>query len=263
MKLAKNFWASKSQLEGIGSSVGTGEFMQVPGFASDSLCAKWTRKITGRQKLWRHYPNSGMSYGNSWYLDIGVGELHYYHAMSAHSNRLMADLPNYSDTMKRAAALLRGPNGKRHLPTRARRENLGPYWCDMGVHILGGKKGKVGPGAVHADFEGLAPYPEMLFNQKTLAFSCILSIATPFQGGGVEVWNARRFYGNELFIEGEFIPGSGESLQYSRGTLTILDSFLYHRILPSRFSMAELWRIVGVIHFLYRSKPFPHWEHWF
>ncbi len=212
---------------------------------------------------WRAYAGGMYTYGSSWYLDIECGELHYYHALAEHSNQMLAELPDFLEQMRGAARHLVTRDGRRNLPTRARHQNLGPYWSEAGIHLLGGAPGKSAGGVVHADYEGLAPYPAALFDPRTQAYSCILSLQTPATGGGLELWTAQRHLGNELGIEARFKSRDSVKIPYRTGTLTIIDSFLYHRVRECTFTKKAPWRAAGVMHFLLRERPSPHWEYWF
>jgi hypothetical protein len=240
-----------------------GGWIQVRDYVPPDLCAEWTSAILGNRAGWTKRLG-GYSYGRGWYLDIECGLLHQYHANAARANELVSStLHGFFDRLSAFAAHLVAPDGSVGLPARPRRENLGPFWCDAGVHILGGDSGtEYAGGAPHADYEGLAPYVPALFDQATRAYSAILAVATPESGMGLDVWTHRRYMANTR-------PGPEVrtlmpvALEYEVGTMTALDSFLYHRIQPGRYSADRPCRIVGVIHFFYRAQPFPHWEHWF
>lgn len=162
-----------------------------------------------------------------------------------------------------AASLLEVPEtasapAQDSLPAIARHERRGPYWCHSGIHIAGRNRG----GSQHADFEGLAPYPEMMFDPATRAYSVMLSIQRPRFGGGLQVWPGRLSGSHDDAEWERHLQQQPRALDYPVGTLTIIDSFLVHRIQPS-FTWGHHYRMVGVMHFLYREEPEPHWEYWF
>ncbi len=147
------------------------------------------------------------------------------------------------------------------LTTPARHENLGPYWCESGLHIYSDQCGiNTKIGVVHQDLEGLIPYPNMMFDEETFAFSAVLSVAIPEQLGGLNVWN-RRFLATNIFPD--LFEDDKVELDYEVGTITIIDSFLPHQIQNIVCSVKNPFRITGVMHFLYRPQPYPHWEYWF
>jgi hypothetical protein len=233
-----------------------GGYVQRTGVVSSHVCAAWLTRIIGDRDKWiDRFDGAMFSYGRSWYLDIEHGILHVYHAEAERANALIREaLPGLVEALLQSAPLLVGPNGERDLPTRARRENLGPYWCDAGVHII--PEGHSGDW--HADYEGLAPYPAMLFDEHTRAYSSVLAVTGEREG--LEVFAGDRFLGN---VSGETIDATLSQrtptiLPYSPGTLTIIDSFLFHKI-PPPTSM----RVTAVMHFVFREAPYPHWEYWF
>ncbi len=245
------------------ATVSVGGYTQIKNFASKEQCQRWVKHIHNSRSRWRSYEEGAYCYGNSWYLDIESGDLHSYYALSELSNKMLEELPGYVDLLRSASQYLVTADGRRHLPVRARRENLGPYWCDCGIHLFSGKAGHSSGGILHADYEGLAPYPAALFDAKTEAFSCILALQTPDKGGGLEVWPEKRYLGNQLLATHRPRSKICHNLSYAEGTLTILDSFLYHRVSDCWFTEEKNWRVSGVIHFLLRESPYPHWEHWF
>ncbi len=191
------------------------------------------------------------SYGRSWYLDIEHGILHTYHAEAERANALIREsLPGLVEALLQSAPMLVGPNGERDLPTRARRENLGPYWCDTGVHII--PEGHSGDW--HADYEGLAPYPATLFDERT--YSSVLAVTGEREGLQVYPGTLPRKRRTEAISS--LSQRTPVLLPYAPGTLTIIDSFLFHCI-PPPTSM----RVTAVMHFLFRDAPYPHWEYWF
>jgi hypothetical protein len=245
-----------------------GGCLQIPGYAAADLCRQWAATILDNRRIW-FKRRSGYTYGHGWYLDIECGLMDQYHAQAQRSNDLLArTLPRFLAHLTGFASCLVGPEGETGLPTRARRENLGLYWCDAGVHIMGGDPERDYPGGgPHADYEGLSPYVPAMFDHGTRAYSAILSIATPASGIGLDVWTRRRYTAGEwphgVRSEAGGFTTPDVSLAYQAGTITGIDSFLYHDLQKGGYSEEHPWRIVGIIHFLYRSQPYPHWEHWF
>jgi hypothetical protein len=79
-------------------------------------------------------------------------------------------------------------------------------------------------------------------------------------GGGLRFW-PRRVLASEEFGGGkdeEYID-----VDYSIGSMAVFDSFCYHQIKPSIFNRERRNRTIAGIHFLYKPRPYPHWEYWF
>jgi hypothetical protein len=243
--------------------IDAGGYLQVSDYVPAEQCAAWRDAVLAHRHLWvrrRH----DFSFRNAWYLDLECGVLHEYHAMAAAANDILEKtLPGFVSALAGVARYLVGPDGETDLPARPRRDNLGPYWCDAGVHIMGGMHGfRYTGGGPHADYEGLSPYVPALFDDRTRAYSAILSLATPADGIGLDVWTNRRYTADVArTAEERALPPV--SLEYGVGRVTTIDSFLYHRLQQGAFGPDGLWRIVGIVHFLYRADPYPHWEHWF
>lgn len=242
-------------------SVGAGGFAQVQNFATVTQCRGWTQTILAREDAWIERDDDSWTFGNSWYQDLEAGNAHAYHANAMRSNELVGLLLGFKETLLRASAMLLTPDGSTLNHVRARHENLGPYWCEAGLHIFAGKPGvRNDVGVAHRDFEGLTPYPAHMFCEQTRAYSVVLAVAVPEVGGGLNVWEGRRLAA-DVFPEVE--AAGAKVLRYETGTLTIIDSFLMHQIQPIICSSQKPLRISGVMHFLYLDKPHPHWEYWF
>lgn len=236
-----------------------GEFRVVPEYVSEDQCQTWRRIILEHRDQWvKRF--SFYTYGRAWYADIESGNLPAYHAAAPTANALVDTLPGFKDSLVAATRFLVSPSGD-PLGARARRENLGPYWCDAGLHILG--EGCEKGGVAHVDLEGLSPYPEAMFDLETRAFSAVLSVSNPAEGGDVLVWPKRRFLASDLEDIRLLPKEAPERLKCQTGSLLLFDSFLYHKIDQFRIDEDASWRITGIIHFLYRREPEPHWEYWF
>jgi len=46
-------------------------------------------------------------------------------------------------------------------------------------------------GVEHADYEGLAPYPDCMFDPDTRAYSAVLPLAAPASGVHLRIWKDR------------------------------------------------------------------------
>ena len=235
--------------------VGANEIIKVEGIADIDRCHDWLRTVFSNTQSWETRFGYIHTYGNAWYLDIEAGLLHYYHANSSRTNALLKELPELVPTLLRASEYMVGPSGETGLPCRFRALNLGPYWADAGVVMM--VKGV--EGEVHADYEGLAPYPAQLFDSGTRAYSAVLTLAVAASGGDLRIWKRRHLANEEPNLTDDVV----ETVKYSVGSMVIFDSFCYHQISQSKLNDQHPWRAVAAVHFLFKSEPFPHWEHWF
>jgi hypothetical protein len=166
--------------------------------------------------------------------------------------------------------------------------DLGPYWTRFCFHINDEITHKAyaelaDPDAnpekaplPHMDYDGLTPYPSMLFDPRTRAYTAIFCLEMPSSGAGLVVYPIRAYasryraptvhhpFNNDLdFIEmarGNVVEPV--SLKYSPGSLAIIDSFCPHYVPPGQFSEANPRRMVCVVHYLYLDHPKPHWQYW-
>jgi hypothetical protein len=239
----------------IKTIVGPSEIIKIAGAATPHQCSGWLRKVLTNSHRWvTRFPNIH-SYGNVWYLDIEHGALHEYHANANETNKLVAELPELVPILLRSANHMSGPNGETDLPCRSRAQNLGPYWVDAGIVMMD----RGSEGVVHADYEGLAPYPAQLFDSSTRAYSAVLTLAVAASGGNLKIWKKRRLANEEPQLQDAF----SEIVEYSVGSMVIFDSFCYHQIMESQLNPEHPWRAVAAVHFLFKSEPHPHWEYWF
>jgi hypothetical protein len=204
---------------------------------------------------WENHFDFINSLGSAWYLSIEAGLLHYYHANAPATNRLLETLDGLVDKLKMTSRYMVAADGRTGLPCRARRENLGPYWVDAGVVLM--MRGT--EGQIHADYEGVAPYPAKLFDEQTRAYSTVISLFKPAIGGNLKIWLKRHLANQKPNLE-DYLA---DVIDYSIGSLTIFDSFCYHRILSSQLTEEYPYRAIAAMHFLYQEEPFPHWEYWF
>lgn len=236
-------------------SVDCSQVIQLDNWVSKEQCSGWLETVILNSDKWETRFDYINAYGNCWYLDIEAGLLHYYHANAKCTNDLLAGLPGFVDALKSSAKFLVAPDGATGLPARARHENLGPYWVEAGVVLM--NQGTAG--VEHADYEGLAPYPQMLFDPKTRAYSAVLCLAEAESGGNLRIWKEHVLADQEP----EFRDSSCEEVTYKAGALVLFDSFCYHQITGSVLSDDHRYRAIGALHFLYRETPYPHWEYWF
>ena len=235
--------------------VGPGQVRTISNYVEASKCRAWIERAWADQPRWKKRFDYIHSYGSAWYLELEYGMLHAYHADAPATNGLLHGLDGLVPALASTARFLEAPDGSTGHPVRARRENLGPYWVDAGVVLM--TKGSAG--YIHADFEGLSPYPPMLFEASTRAYSAVLMLARPASGGHLTVWQ-RRFLGNER----QNLEGISTTVaEYDVGSVALFDSFCYHQIQAAELSETHPHRAVAAMHFLYLEKPFPHWEYWY
>ena len=236
-------------------TVGQSQVVSLPHFATIEECEGWLTKAQADEDFWVTRFDFINVYGVAWYLEIEAGLLNNYHARATETNTKLLALGGLVERLSSVAKLLQSPDKKSGLPIRPRRENLGPYWADAGVVV--NTKGL--EGQIHADYEGLAPYPQKLFDKDTCAFSAVLSLAKPKVGGNLKIWLERHLGNAEPTLK-DF---KTQIIDYSVGSLAVFDSFCYHQILTSHLNDAEPIRAIAAMHFLYLDEPYPHWEYWF
>jgi hypothetical protein len=238
----------------------------VPNFLTSTTAAHWYRQTILRKDLWRfsidHYV-LGMAY----YAEMESGDVARYHQLAAQADSTVdLVLPAFRQVIVQAVRFLWNPT-KRHIPAKPRAIGGRSLWVHGGLTMndtegdVNGLKSEEIFGKGHIDSEGLAPYPHLMLSADTLMYSVCLSIAVPASGGGLHVWEGVRHAG----FDREIVPPEAELTYcpYRPGTLILFDSFLWHRIERIETNADRPHRIVGVMHFLYLSHPYPHWEYWY
>lgn len=240
-------------------TISIGGYTTIHQAVTPEQCTGWMNRMLARRDAW--VERLGFhTFGRAWYTEIATGHLPTYHAQAWQANTLVATLPGYTAAMIAAAKALTVPGSPADFSVRARRENLGEYWCDSGLHILGERS--QGGGVAHIDLEGLAPYPPVMFDRGAAAFSAVLCVAAPARGGDLLIWPEKRYFADTA----ENLPvrkADAVRLSCRAGDLLIFDSFLPHMIDAYEVDDEAPWRVTGVIHFLLREEPYPHWEYWF
>lgn len=235
--------------------IGPGQVLSIPNYTSPAQCSQWLEIVLNNPDKWETRFDYIHSYGNCWYLDIEIGMLHYYHANAAKTNELLSTLPNLVSSLASSSRYLLSADGSSNLPSRPRHANLGPYWVEAGLILMTGES----EGAIHADYEGLSPYPDKLFDPETRAYSAVLCLATGESGGNLKIWKKH-------VLANETPPDDNsyfEEVIYKQATLALFDSFCYHQISSSVLTDDHRYRAVAAMHFLYKEEPYPHWEYWF
>lgn len=246
----------------LNPSVGQGEILQVKNFVPDALRRQWVELINVHRHEWAEKINFVYmsTYGLAWYIMLELGLGPRYHMLAKEANEMVSRLPEYRDYMiSRAAQYLKGPNGETGLPVIPRSQG-NELWCDCGLHISEKTRGAASP---HADYEGLLPYPHMLLEEGTTAYSAVLAVAMPKAGGNLIVWDERVLPKDEVAFYDRIEESAHSEYTYEEGMLTIFDSYKFHQITPITVSKKNPQRITGVTHFLYKASPTPHFECWF
>lgn len=237
------------------TTVGPNQVMRIERFAPLALCQTWLDQVLANREVWETRFDYIHSYGSAWYLDIETGLLAYYHANAESTNALLEELTDLVPRLAASSQYLVAPGGQTNLPARPRAENLGPYWANAGVVMMSSGH----EGVVHPDYEGLSPYPPMLFDLNTRAYSVVLPLAAPSSGGDLKIWPQRYLASEHPNLENV----RSQIVEYTVGDLVLFDSFCYHQIQASRLDDEHPFRAIAAMHFLYLEKPYPHWEHWF
>jgi hypothetical protein len=247
-------------------SLRPGRAIVIPEFISSDTAASWYRESIAHRDLWRftidHYV-LGMAY----YAEMENGDVARYHQQAAEADAIVdLVLPSFREVMAQGCRFLWNPTN-RQIPAQPRAIGGKTLWVHGGITLndtegdLDGIESDQHFGKGHIDSEGLAPYPHLMLSPDTLMYSACLSIATPATGGGLYIWEGVRHIGYDRDIRP---PETGLTYCcYEPGTLVLFDSFLWHRIERIGTSAEQQHRIVGVIHFLYMSHPYPHWEYWY
>jgi hypothetical protein len=226
--------------------------IQVPQFVAAADLQGWLTRIIRTRRRWQScFDGDFSAYGSAWYVEVEEGSAPRYHANAMSWNRRLQAFPHLREYVQQVATLL-----PRHVPAVPRRSILGPYWTDYGFTIYE-REGQ--SGVAHTDMEGLIPYPASMFDASTEAYSATIAVECPESGGGLWIDPRRRRLGHYVAPR----QRTGWKLHsYRPGTLTVFDSFLPHAIEGFRLSRHHPRRTVFIVHFLYRSEPYPHYQYW-
>lgn len=234
-------------------------FLQIENFCSADKCAHWSRVIKEQQINWRACPGvpNLFFFGNNWFSTTSGSTPEIYFSQAQEAQQLVdSQLPDFKETFIESHKFLTGPDPTIQYPARPRSQNLNQSWCEVGIDILTSSDRD----CRHWDHAGLSPYPSSLNDSKTFAYTAILSIETPEMGAGLEIWNEIASPGQDL---SKLSDETRQILKYQAGTLTLIDAFLPHGAESGLHSPQKPYRIVGIIHYLFLTKPYPHWEYWY
>jgi len=241
-------------------------------FVQPELAVEWSKiadKVGKEEDAWWPDVDDTLSLGNSYYRDMKAERIQLYHAGAQKTNEIYTKhLFDFKIAMVEGLSLLRHPdNPNTELPGIPRRSKLpGPngeaYWVDLGIHCV--TRESRGGDQPHGDYEGLEPYPHLMFSEDTISFSMVLCLNCPPEGGGLKCWPGRKL-GNILDdgVEELLLTTTPEHFHYKPGSLAIFDSFRFHQVQKAKLTEAYPVRMVGVMHALYWELPIPHFEYWF
>jgi hypothetical protein len=225
---------------------------QVPDFVAGADLQNWVTRIVRNRRAWQPcFEGNFSTYGRAWYVEIEEGNAPRYHAEATAWNQRLERFSRLSEYIQQIATHL-----PRRVPVVPRRSILGPYWVDCGFTIYE-RDGE--SGVAHTDMEGLIPYPSSMFDATTEAYSATIAVECPESGGGLWVDPRARRLGHYSAPRWR----TGWKLHsYRPGTLTVFDSFLPHAIEGFHLSRRHSRRTILIVHFLYRSGPYPHYQYW-
>ena len=252
----------------------TNQLFVEPNFLSPALCQRWEDKILGNLETFGtdvepEYGQMAAFYGM---LESGLNESYYRYA-EKHNRFLLKNFPEIRNVISRAGALILEKSGLAH-------DDLPIVPRDRKYFLIAGFNLQLNSWKIyniHTDTEGLILYPASIFDKKTRAYSCVVSIKRSGQyinhrGGELDIWKERYLADQlESFYKADQIEARSkkarEKVDYSPGTMVLFDSFMPHVVLPFKVWKNADKRITLVVHFNYRKyterNPFPHLEYWY
>ena len=252
----------------------TNQFFEEPGFLSPEICADWKRRVF--DNLDTFGPDMAPKYGQmaAYYgmIEAGLNES-YYRFAEKHNQFLLTNFPEVKGVIRQMGERILDKSGLalNSIPVLPRDKK---YFLIAGFKI---QKKSFNIYNIHTDTEGLLQYPESIFNIKTRAYSCIISIKRTAQykensGGDLHIWQ-ERYTADKMddFYKKDGIQVQSKAnrhrIAYEVGKLLIFDSFMPHGVLPFKVRKKEDRRITFLVHFNYRKhterNPFPHLEYWY
>lgn len=245
-----------------------------PNFLPAGLCEKWAEKIFENLDVFG--PDVEPEYGQmaAFYgmLEAGLNESYFRYARK-HNRFLMKEFPELKGLVEKVGEMILDKSGisRGAIPIVPRDHQ---YFLIAGFNI---QLYDWLIYNIHTDTEGLILYPSSIFEKKTRAYSCVISIKRSAQylnnrGGELDIWK-ERYLANELetFYRPDRVHAhslnSRIKVDYSAGTMVLFDSFMPHVVRPFYVRKKEDRRITLVFHFNYRDRteknPFPHLEYWY
>ncbi len=218
--------------------------VHVAGAVPGSRAAAWARGVVAARAAWvSDFDGQQFSLGRAWYT----------HLEQDRSAAYFRDPAGSDATVERACPGLQ--RTMRELASRALGVDVVPRagWCGPGVHVFpAGAHVATRGGDIHFDSEGLAPAHAA---ERAPAFTLVLMLQPPVEGGGLRVWDAR-YAGTEAY-EDEDLEREAVTVHYGAGDLAVIDSYRLHQIQP--FAGARD-RISATCHVAFAAGT---WECWF
>ena len=252
----------------------TNDYIIVDNYLSGEVCQRWEKKILSHLDIFGAdvepaYGQMAAYYGM---IEAGLNES-YYRFAEKHNKYLLKEFPEVAGVIADAGRLILSHSGLKPdaLPVVPRDKK----YFQIGGFNLQLKSWNLYN--IHTDTEGLLQYPASIFEEKTRAYSCVVSVKRTAQhskdrGGDLDIWR-QRVLADEL--EG-FYKRDGysarsnklrEKVPYTVGNMVLFDSFMPHVVIPFKVKKKDDQRISFVVHFNYRKhterNPFAHLEYWY
>lgn len=239
--------------------------VQVPLYMTSTQCSDWCQLIDDHRDWWE-VRNEGLSqYGLSWYVSLHDDSTSYYMRNASAWNKRLLLLPKFKRVVEEIANYI--PN-KRNVPVVSRHDVEDKCWCDASIFLYMPSVGvnKDTPTRIHTDDDDLPLNPGTMFDPELEAYSCVVALECPVDGGGLyhypytcpnksKLWHVP----DSLFQKPVYPPKSDfQLLSYQVGMLTIIRAFDLHAV--QQWSIGR--RTTLTLHYMYREAPFPHYEYW-
>jgi hypothetical protein len=252
----------------------TNDYIVREGFLSEAVCARWEKHILRNLHIFGAdvepvYGQMAAYYGM---IEAGLNES-YYRFAEKHNKYRLKEFPEVAAVIADAGRLILShsrlkPDALPVVPRDKKYFQVGGFNLQLHSWDLLN---------IHTDTEGLLLYPSSIFEKKTRAYSCVVSVKrtaqyTKDRGGDLDIWR-ERVLAHELdgfYKRDGFSPKSNklrEKIPYKVGNMVLFDSFMPHVVLPFKIKKKDDRRISFVVHFNYRDhtecNPFPHLEYWY
>ena len=151
----------------------TNDYIIVENFLSEALCKRWERKIFSNLDTFGAdveplYGQFAAYYGM---IESGLNES-YYRFAEKHNKYLLKEFPEVKDIISQAGRLILTHSGLKPdalplVPRDRKYFQIGGFNLQLRSWNLYN---------IHTDTEGLLQYPASIFEEKTRAYSCVVSI---------------------------------------------------------------------------------------
>lgn len=252
----------------------TNDYIIQENFLSEDLCKRWEKKILSNLDIFGAdveplYGQFAAYYGM---IEAGLNES-YYRFAEKNNKYLLQEFPEVAEVISQAGRLILTHSGLKPdalpvVPRDKKYFQIGGFNLQLRSWNLYN---------IHTDTEGLLQYPASIFEEKTRAYSCVVSIKRTDQhvhrrGGDLDIWR-QRVLAHELdgFYKRDGFSAKSNKLRekvpYKVGNMVLFDSFMPHVVIPFKVKKKDDRRISLVVHFNFRARtetnPFPHLEYWY